>query len=156
MTTIDSTTTPSPPPVAALKDQARRLRRRLAEGAVQAISHAQALELIAAQYGYRDWNTLSAVAPKQPAASGDETAPFQVGRRVAGRYLDHAFEGRMVGVQAMGPRHYRVTVQFDAPIDVVDSPAFSVMRRRVTAVVDRAGVSPARISNGAPQLALAA
>ena len=55
-------TRPTPlPDLAALKAQAKRLRTTLAsEG--NFISHSEALEFIARQYGYRDWNTLHAAA----------------------------------------------------------------------------------------------
>ena len=42
------------------KSMASRLRARLATNGSQ-ISHSQALELVAAQLGYRDWNTLAAL-----------------------------------------------------------------------------------------------
>ena len=44
-----------------LKAQAKRLRADLADRG-QPISHAQALETIAHQWGARDWNTLAALA----------------------------------------------------------------------------------------------
>jgi hypothetical protein len=47
------------PNLTTLKDQARRLRSRLQAGG-ENIGHSRALELIAAQYGYNDWNTLHA------------------------------------------------------------------------------------------------
>ncbi len=54
-----------------LKQQAKRLRTSLAERGVD-VTHSEALELVAHQYGARDWNTLSAshaeVAP--PRAGG--------------------------------------------------------------------------------------
>jgi len=51
---------PTPlPPLNALKDQARRLRSRL-EANGETIGHSKALELIAAQHGFNDWNTLHA------------------------------------------------------------------------------------------------
>ena len=53
------------------KQQAKRLRTSLAERGVE-VTHSEALELVAHQYGARDWNTLSAshaeVAP--PRAGG--------------------------------------------------------------------------------------
>lgn len=49
------------------KKMARRLRTDLSESGV-AISHSQALELVAHQHGARDWNTLAASIDKAPAA----------------------------------------------------------------------------------------
>lgn len=57
------------------KDQAKRLRRALADRGFEP-SHAQTLDLVAAAYGVRDWNTLAGLAPAtaeptpaEPAAS---------------------------------------------------------------------------------------
>jgi catechol 2,3-dioxygenase-like lactoylglutathione lyase family enzyme len=57
------------PPVDDLKQQARRLRTALATRGVD-VPHGHALELVAAQLGHRDWNTLSAAAAAEPAAAG--------------------------------------------------------------------------------------
>ena len=62
------------PALDALKDQARRLRKRFADDG-QAIRHARALELIAAQYGFRDWNTLHAAVGSFGAARRDGLPP---------------------------------------------------------------------------------
>ena len=48
-------------PLEELKEQAKRLRRKLRDTGVQ-LSHGQALELVAHQHGVRDWNTLHAMA----------------------------------------------------------------------------------------------
>ena len=66
------------PALDALKDQARRLRKRFADDG-QAIGHARALELIAAQYGFRDWNTLHAKVGNRPPFN-----PWMLGARVRG------------------------------------------------------------------------
>ncbi len=49
------------------KQMARRLRTDLSELGV-AVSHSQALEMVAHQHGVRDWNTLAASIDKAPAA----------------------------------------------------------------------------------------
>jgi lactoylglutathione lyase len=49
------------------KNMARRLRQDLAESGV-AVSHSQALEMVAHQHGARDWNTLAADIGKASAA----------------------------------------------------------------------------------------
>jgi hypothetical protein len=47
------------------KTMAKQLRTRMAvEG--MTITHSQALELVAASLGYRDWNTLAAAVPSSP------------------------------------------------------------------------------------------
>lgn len=56
------------PPVDDLKQQARRLRAALAARGV-VVPHGHSLELVAAQHGHRDWNTVSAAAPAGPAAA---------------------------------------------------------------------------------------
>jgi catechol 2,3-dioxygenase-like lactoylglutathione lyase family enzyme len=49
------------------KKMARRLRTDLADSGV-AVSHSQALEIVAHQHGARDWNTLAAGIDRAPAA----------------------------------------------------------------------------------------
>lgn len=56
-----------------LKQQARRLRTALAARGTE-LSHGHALELVAAQHGVRDWNTLSASA-SGPRAGDDAYGP---------------------------------------------------------------------------------
>lgn len=53
------------------KSMARRLRADLAAREV-AVSHSEALELVAHQYGVRDWNTLAAQPPGGAPASAPE------------------------------------------------------------------------------------
>ncbi len=53
------------------KSMARRLRAELAARDV-ALSHSEALELVAHQYGVRDWNTLAARPPGDAAAAPPE------------------------------------------------------------------------------------
>jgi hypothetical protein len=53
------------PSIVAVKEQAKRLRAKLAaHGAV--VGHSQVLEVIAHQYGYRDWNTFHAAIGNHP------------------------------------------------------------------------------------------
>lgn len=145
--TRGTTTLPS---LDALKDQARRLRTRLAaEG--ETIGHSRSLELIAAQYGFRDWNTLHAAVGNRPPFN-----PWMLGSRVKGRYLGQAFEGEILSVQALTaqPGRYRLTMKFDEPVDVVTFESFSAFRQRVTATVDETGRTIEKTSNGLPQLEL--
>lgn len=48
-----------PPSTLEVKDQAKRLRAKMAEGGAP-IGHAQSLELVAHQRGSRDWNAMLA------------------------------------------------------------------------------------------------
>ncbi|ASY57657.1 MULTISPECIES: glyoxalase superfamily protein [Sinorhizobium] len=138
------------PSLETLKDQAKRLRARLsAEG--EQIGHSKALELIAAQYGYRDWNTLCAAVGNRPPFN-----PWILGARVRGRYLGQPFKGEILSAQALTakPGHYRLTFKFDEPVDVVTFESFSAFRQRVTATVDESGRTVERTSNGRPHLEL--
>ncbi|PVB62998.1 glyoxalase superfamily protein [Labrenzia sp. 011] len=135
------------PSVDALKTQARRLRAALtAKG--QVLSHSQALELLSAQYGYKDWNTACAAA----SATGPDL-PFSVGDRVTGLYMQQAFTGGIRGLSRIGQSgHLRVTLQFDEPVDVVTFDSFSAHRSRVTCVVRQDGVAVQKTSDGEPHL----
>lgn len=138
------------PSLDGLKGQARRLRERFAaEG--QAINHSRALELIAAQYGYRDWNTLHAALGNRPPFD-----PWQLGSRVRGHYLGQPFDAKVLGVQAMTgqPGKFRLTLHFDEPVDVVTFDSFSAFRQRVNCTVDETGRTSAKTSNGRPHLEL--
>lgn len=60
------------------KQMAKNLRASL-EARNQETSHSTALELVAQQLGYKDWNTASAMLPQettQPAISFDKTIPI--------------------------------------------------------------------------------
>ena len=138
------------PALDALKDQARRLRKRFADDG-QAIGHARALELIAAQYGFRDWNTLHAAVGNRPPFN-----PWMLGARVRGHYLGQPFDAEVRGVQALSaePGRYRLTLHFDEPVDVVTFESFSAFRQRVSCTVDETGRSRERTSDGRPHLEL--
>ena len=60
-------------PASDPKAMARRLRQTLADRGVE-VSHSEALELVAQQYGARDWNTLAAEASPSPTAATDSSA----------------------------------------------------------------------------------
>ena len=132
----------------SLKAEARVLREERAS-AGQPITHGAALEIVAKSHGFRDWNTARAALPERVAT------PVQVGERVRGTYLGQRFEGLVIGVNLLSyMQHYQVTVKFDEPVDVVTSELFSAFRQRVTSTVDVYGVSPARTSDGQPQMRL--
>ena len=132
------------PSIKDLKQQAKRLRARLAEDG-DFISYSESLELIARQYGRRDWNTLHAAAGNRPAT------PVFVGARIKGRYLGQAFEGDVIAVNLLSPGRTRVTVVFDDAVDVVAFDSFSAFRRRVTATIANNGKSAEKTSDGVPQ-----
>ncbi|MGB3627543.1 MAG: glyoxalase superfamily protein [Henriciella sp.] len=128
------------------KARARQLRSELA-AAGQSISHAKALEKVAHELGYRDWNTASARLSNQPEV------PLQVGDRVSGHYLKQPFEGRVHAVRELaGGIGYEVTLHFDTPVDVVEFESFSGLRQRVSAMISEDGVSWNKTSDGVPHL----
>lgn len=138
------------PSIDELKAQARRLRQAMSEHG-DAISHSMALELIAKQYGLRDWNTLSALATQIP---NEPELPLTIGTAVSGRYLNQAFTGKILTIAGRSGGLYELTIHFDKPVDVVTFESFSAFRQRITALVDSHGISPRKTSNGIPQLVL--
>lgn len=137
------------PGINALKQQAKRLRAELEAGG-NAISHSHSLELLAHQYGFKDWNTLYAkLGNRLPAC------PVWPGQRVRGEYLGRPFDGEVTGVQQMAtPGRYRVTFEFDEPVDVVTFDSFSNFRKRVSCYIDKDGRTAEKTSNGRRQLEL--
>ncbi len=136
------------PPVSSLKAQAKRLRQSLA-GAGNEITHSRALEVIAHQYGARDWNTLAAFAPKHRLISD-----LKVGDHLSGRYLGHRLEGTLLSISFAGEDRFKLSIQFDQKIDVVASDHFSGFRSRVTATVHADGRTREQTSEGTPHLTL--
>ena len=131
-------------PMGELKAQAKRLREKLRSTGVD-LSHAQSLELVAHQHGVRDWNTLRAMAGNR--------MHLRVGGRVKGTYLGQSFTAEIRGLTVLGDgEHRRITLQFDAPVDVVTFDSFSSFRQRVSGEVGWDGRSTRRTSNGEPQL----
>lgn len=128
------------------KARARKLRAELGAAGTR-ISHAEALERVASELGYRDWNTASARLSNEPEA------PLQVGDEVAGRYLKQPFTGRVLGVREMtGGAAFEVTIRFDAAVDVVEFESFSNLRTQVNITVSATGVSACRTSDGVPHM----
>ncbi len=138
------------PSLEALKDQAKRLRSSLAARGGD-ISHSKSLEIIAAQHGFRDWNTLHAAIGNRPPLN-----PYMLGSRVKGHYLGQPFEAEILGVQALAsqPGRFRLTLNFTEAVDVVTFESFSAFRKRVNCTIDETGRSPAKTSNGRPQVEL--
>ena len=131
----------------ALKLQAKRLRKALSETGTD-ISHSRALDLVAQSVGARDWNT-AAAAPRT------NSPDWHIGQTVSGRYLGHAFTGRIHAASARAAGWHRLTIDFDTPVDVVASEHFTSYRRRVSAVVGANGKTVEKTSDGQPHLALA-
>ncbi|MBB4573886.1 glyoxalase superfamily protein [Rhizobium lentis] len=139
------------PGIDELKAQAKRLRQAMNDRRT-ALTHSAALEMIARQYGARDWNTLAALAAKPNAAA---KTPLFVGAHIRGRYLNQPFTGEVLALSALpGGELHRITIHFDEAVDVVTFESFSAFRRRVSAQIDADGVSPRKTSNGVPHLVL--
>lgn len=129
-----------------LKAQAKTLRKDMAARG-QSMSHAEALETIAHQWGARDWNTAVALSAKA-------TPGWAPGMRVQGRYLGHPFEGVVKAARQSSAGFWSLTLRFDAAIDVVSSEHFSAFRRQVNATLNADGHSPQKTSDGQPHLVL--
>ncbi len=131
-----------------LKSEARVLREERAR-AGEVLTHSEALEATAKAHGYRDWNTAVA-SLGQPVA-----CPVALGDRVSGTYLKQRFAGRVLATTILpGESYFRITIDFDEPVDVVTFDSFSAFRKRVTARVDAHGVSPETTSDGQPHMRL--
>ena len=136
------------PSAHSLKSEAKALRAQR-EQTGDSISHGAAREAVARSHGYRDWNTARAALPDRVVA------PWQVGSRVKGLYLDQAFTGMLIGVQLLGNmQSYTVTIQFDEPVNVTPTFMFAALRHRVVSTIDLQGTSYAMRGNGNPQLVL--
>lgn len=131
-----------------LKTQAKRLREAMAHSGTP-LSHSAALEAVARQHGFRDWNTAQASAKQarpQPR--------WQIGQAVHGQYLGHAFTGHIKAATENSGGFWKLTIVFDDPVDVVTSPAFSNFRQQVSCVINGQGVTLERTSDGTPHLVL--
>lgn len=133
----------SKPTLARLKARAQDLR----QSSNPSLSQAAALEQIARADGARDWNTRRALALRP--------VRLALGDRVRGRYLNHPFQARVLGLSRMGPAT-RITLRFDEAIDVVTFASFSAYRRQVQAVLGQDGRSLRGTSDGIPHLVLEA
>ncbi len=130
--------------------QAKARARELKANSEPKLSYAAALEQVAREMGFRDWNTAAARLSNEPEAC------WQVGERVSGAYLKRAFRGRVHAVRELhGGEGYELTLHFDDPVDVVDWESFSAFRQRVTALVSPEGVSWKKTSDGVPHLTVA-
>ncbi len=135
------------PGIDALKAQAKRLRDAMREKQTP-ITQSMALEAIARQWGYRDWNTLSAMS------KSNQPRGWHVGQRVSGSYLGHMFQGSLKAVRSANGGYWYVTVIFDDAVDVVASEAFSAFRKQVNVVLNEDGVTHAKTSDGVPHMTL--
>lgn len=135
------------PTIVQAKDEAKRLQAEMsAQG--DPVGHAKSLELIAHRYGKRDWNTLSA------AIEAHKPQQWFAGGRVSGAYLGHAFTATIVAVKMLENEWYRMELQLDEAVDVVDASSFSNFRKRVRGTIGPKGHTAERTSNGKPHIQL--
>ena len=133
--------------VGEAKALAKRLRTDLKDHG-RSVTHAQALEIVAHQHGYRDWNTLCA------AIGRNEPHTWTPGQRVCGNYLSRPFNGTLVAFQRLRRGWFRVMIDLDEPVDVVTFASFSNRRKRIRATVGPDGYTSEHTSNGLPHLKL--
>lgn len=127
--------------------QAKARARQIKAASEAPMTLSMALEQVARDMGFRDWNTASARLSNAPDSL------WQIGERVTGQYLKRAFAGRIHAVRELhGGSGYEVTIHFDEPVDVVDWESFSAFRQRVTAQVSPEGVSWRKTSDGVPHM----
>lgn len=137
------------PPLNDLKDQAKRLRVALNDR-YRTTSHSDCLEILAAQHGYRDWNTLHAAV-----RSAAHPCPYSIGEAVRGRYLGQPFRATILAVRRRSdPSLFRVTFDLDEPVDVVKFDSFSAFRKRITLTLGRTGRTLEKTSDGVPHMTL--
>lgn len=136
------------PSLDALKALAKRLRSALAEEG-DFIKHGEALELVARQFGYRDWNTLHV------AAGNRQPLPLAVGIDVSGLYLGQPFKARILSLKTLAEDGFmRISLDLDEAVDVVKFDSFSAYRKRIQATIRPDGSTVTRTSDGEPHLRL--
>ena len=143
------TARPNFPSIPDLKAQAKRLRSELSSPD-NPMTHSRSLEILSHQLGFKDWNTLHALA--------DKTLNFPrliAGQNVNGIYLGQPFKAVVKSAEAYGTHGFQcVSLHLDEPVDVVSFESFSAFRRRVSAVVNSEGKTIEVTSDGEPQLSL--
>jgi hypothetical protein len=143
----DNQYTDALPTVAEAKKLAKALRAdHLSTG--EEMTHGRALELVAARYGHRDWNSLNAaiadLAPKGWTAGG----------RVRGYFMGQVFEADVLASEQVKPGWYRLTLDLDEAIDVVTFESFSNFRERLVKIVGPDGTTQEKTSQGIAHLTL--
>ena len=135
------------PSLAEAKRKAKQLRTELAARGTQ-ISHAQALEATAHRHGFRDWNAFCAMI-RDRAPDG-----WHAGGRVSGVYLSQPFSATVLTAEQQQPGWFRLALDLDEAVDVVQFDSFSNLRKRIRVVVGPDGHSKERTSDGQPHVVL--
>ena len=135
------------PSIIEAKAEAKRLRRHRVEQG-QAISHAEALEQLARQKGFRDWNGLCAAISHRVPDS------WAKGSRVTGRYLSQPFTAVVLSCEMQPPGWVSLTLDLEEAVDVVHSDGFSNHRKRIHCTVGPKGTTREKTSDGVPHVVL--
>ena len=135
------------PTIAKAKQEAKRMRAILAEQG-EAISHAQALEPVAQQHGFRGWNAFHAEMRDHPPRS------WTVGGRVTGRYLSQPFAATVLAADQLQPGWFQLVIDLDEAVDVVQFESFSNLRKQIRFEVGPDGHSKERTSDETPHVEL--
>lgn len=135
------------PSLTEAKTHAKRLRTDLADQGSE-ISHAAALELVAHQNGFANWNGFHSAIGNRPPDG------WAVGGRVQGRYLSQPFAATVIAVEMQRPGWFRLVLDLDEAVDVVTFDSFSNFRKRIQAAIGPEGTSRERTSDGQPHLQL--
>ncbi|WP_019961581.1 glyoxalase superfamily protein [Woodsholea maritima] len=133
-------------PLDAAKQAARDLRQALSDAGTT-ISHSQALEVLAKNHGFADWNTYCAALKAQERA-------WAKGDRVKGQYLGQDFIATIHTAIEVEPGWYQIALDLDQAVDVVTFESFSAFRKRVQGLIGPKGHSKSHTSNGKPVLTL--
>ena len=135
------------PTLGDAKKLAKLLRKRLAADGTE-ISHAQALERIAQNNGFRDWNGFhAAIVTERPNV-------WTAGDRVTGRYLAQPFVATVLFAEERPRGWFQLTLKLDEAVDVVRFESFSNLRKHVRVRVGPNGHSKEHTSDGTPHVEL--
>ena len=135
------------PTLLEAKANAKALRQRLAAQG-DAVSHAQALERLAHEYGFRDWNALNA------AIRSNRPNGWIVGERVSGSYLGQPFVATVLSSEEVRSGWFRLTLDLLDAVDVVRFDSFSNYRKQIRVEIGPAGHSKEQTSDGKPHVQL--
>ncbi|MBL4806137.1 MAG: hypothetical protein JKY31_02485 [Rhodobacteraceae bacterium] len=136
------------PSITAAKQLAAKLRAQLnTEG--REIGHSKSLELVAVQFGYRDWNTFHAAIGNRPPNN------WALGDHVSGHYLSQPFTAKIIAISMVRNGWFEMTLDLDEAVDVVTFDSFSNFRKRIRKIVGPQGTTLERTSDGQPHLVLA-
>lgn len=133
------------PSATQAKEQAKRLRQKMSEAGTP-IGHAQSLERVAHQHGFRDWNAMFAAIGNRPPTG------WAIGEKVNGIYLSQPFRATVISISMVKPGWFRLGLDLDQAVDVVRSDQFSNLCKRIRGVVGPKGQSVEKTSNGEPHL----